>query len=163
VALVFLVWACDGSSVQLVIVAAKGPMSVQSGLLMNVPNPSRERSQVAPNGRWMDRRIETAIEIMREGLHRNLPMQDLASEVHLSRWHFIRLFKAETSFSPKQYVLNLKMKQAEQLLNESFLSVKEIAASLGFEDRSQFSREFKKICGCAPTAFRARRGTSTVY
>ena len=111
----------------------------------------------------MDRRIETAIEIMREGLHRNLPMQDIASEVHLSRWHFIRLFKAETSFSPKQYALSLKMKQAEQLLNESFLSVKEIAASLGFEDRSQFSREFKKFRGCAPTAFRALRGTSTVY
>ena len=130
---------------------------------MHGPGPSRERSQVVPNGTWMDRRIETAIEIMREGLHRNLPVRELASEVHLSRWHFIRLFKAETSFSPKQYVLNLKMEQAEQLLNESFLSVKEIAASLGFENRSQFSREFKKFRGCAPKAFRARRGTSHAY
>ncbi|HXW92315.1 MAG TPA: AraC family transcriptional regulator [Terriglobales bacterium] len=108
----------------------------------------------------MDRRIETAIGIMREELHRNLPVRELASEVHLSPWHFIRLFKAETSVSPKQYVLDLKMRQAEQLLDESFLSVKEIAATLGFEDRSQFSREFKKLRGCAPTEIRARRAAS---
>lgn len=108
----------------------------------------------------MDRRIETALGIIRDELHRNLPVRELARQVHLSRWHFIRLFKAETSFSPKRYVCNLRMMHAEELLNQSFLSVKEIAASLGFEDRSQFSRDFKKFSGCAPTKFRARRGTS---
>jgi hypothetical protein len=35
------------------------------------------------------------------------------------------------------------------------------AASFGFEDRSQFSREFKKFRGCAPTAIRARRSRKT--
>jgi AraC-like DNA-binding protein len=105
----------------------------------------------------MDRRVETAILIIRERLHRNLPVRELAGQVNLSHWYFIHLFKAETSVSPKQYVRKLKMKQAEDLLDQSFLSVKEIAASLGFEDRSQFSRDFKRFCGCAPTEFRARQ------
>lgn len=104
----------------------------------------------------MDRRIENAVGIIQGELHRNLRVLELARRVHLSPWHFIRLFKAETSYSPKQYVRQVKMKQAEELLSESFLSVKEIAANLGFEDRSQFSRYFKRFCGCAPTEFRAR-------
>jgi AraC-like DNA-binding protein len=46
------------------------------------------------------------------------------------------------------------MKQAEALLSGSFLSVKEIAASVGVGDRSHFSRDFKKSYGHAPTRFR---------
>jgi transcriptional regulator GlxA family with amidase domain len=107
----------------------------------------------------MDRRIETAVGIMRERRHRNLRVRELAQRVNLSTWHFIRLFKAETSFSPKQYLRDLRMKKAQELLNQSFLSVKEIAASLGFEDHSQFSRDFKRYCGCAPSEFRARSGS----
>ena len=95
--------------------------------------------------------------IMRERLHHNPRVRELAQRVHLSTWHFIRLFKAETSFSPKQYLRDLRMKEAQELLNQSFLSVKEIAVSLGFEDHSQFSRDFKRYCGCAPSEFRARR------
>jgi AraC-like DNA-binding protein len=107
----------------------------------------------------MDRRIETALGIIQDGFQHNPRVRELAHQVHLSRWHFIRLFKAETSLSPKQYVRNLRMQEAEELLSQSFLSVKEIAASLGFEDRSQFSRDFKKFRGSAPSKFRARKRT----
>ncbi|MGB6687619.1 MAG: AraC family transcriptional regulator [Terracidiphilus sp.] len=104
----------------------------------------------------MDRRIETAVRIIRTEIHRNVPVHELAQQVRLSTSHFIRLFKAETSFSPKQYVRCLRMEQAEALLNDSFLSVKEIAASLGVGDRSHFSRDFKKQFGSAPANFRDR-------
>jgi transcriptional regulator GlxA family with amidase domain len=87
---------------------------------------------------------------------RPLPISELARRVHLSPWYFIRLFKAETSVTPKQYLLGSRMKHAEALLGGSFLSVKEVAANVGFEDRSHFSRDFKKINGQAPTDFRIR-------
>src|SRR5271155_3162638 len=102
----------------------------------------------------MDRRIEAALKTIHEENHRNVPVGELAREVRLSTGHFIRLFKTETSLSPKQYVRCLRMKQAEALLNGSFLSVKEIAASLGAGDRSHFSRDFKKLYGRTPTTFR---------
>jgi AraC family transcriptional regulator len=104
----------------------------------------------------MDRRIEVTIHTMHKDIHRNIPVRELAAQVRLSTSHFIRLFKSETSFSPKQYVRYLRMKQAEALLDESFLSVKEIAASLGVGDRSHFSRDFKKFYGRTPTDFRDR-------
>lgn len=107
----------------------------------------------------MDRRVETTLNVIHEQIHRNIPVHELAQQVRLSTGHFIRLFKSETSLSPKQYMRCLRMKQAETLLHGSFLSVKEIAASVGVGDRSHFSRDFKKIHGRPPTSFRRRKIT----
>ncbi|HZR56367.1 MAG TPA: helix-turn-helix transcriptional regulator [Terriglobales bacterium] len=109
----------------------------------------------------MDRRIETAIHIMHLEKNRNLPVRELARKVHLSEWHFIHLFKAETSVTPKQFIRYGKLKQAEELLGKSFLSVKEVAANVGFGDRSHFSRDFKKISGQAPSQFRDGKKNAT--
>jgi AraC family transcriptional regulator len=103
----------------------------------------------------MDRRVEAAIELMR--LEPGLPVSEIASRVHLSRWRFIHLFKAETSFTPKQYMLRMRIMRAEQLLRESFLSIKEISAKAGFADPSHFSRECKRHCGASPSEIRERR------
>jgi AraC family transcriptional regulator len=102
----------------------------------------------------MDQRIKAAITIIRRESHRNLAISDLARRVNLSPWHFGHLFAAETCSSPKQYMRRLKMNEAQKLLIESFLSVKEIAAELGFGDRSHFSRDFKRFCGQTPSEFR---------
>jgi AraC family transcriptional regulator len=112
---------------------------------------------VSSGGVFMDRRIEAAIRIIHLENHRSLLVSELATRVHLSPWYFIHLFKAETSLTPKQYLRLFKMKQAEALLGESFLSVKEVAANIGFGDRSHFSREFKKTIGRAPSEFRDRK------
>jgi transcriptional regulator GlxA family with amidase domain len=67
----------------------------------------------------MDRRIEAAIETIHKEMQRNVPVHELAQQVRLSTGHFIRLFKTETSLSPKQYVRYLRMRHAEALLNGS--------------------------------------------
>jgi transcriptional regulator GlxA family with amidase domain len=107
----------------------------------------------------MDRRIETALKVMHEEIQRNIPVRELAQQVNLSTGHFIRLFKAQTALSPKQYLRCLRMKHAETLIYGSFLSVKEIAASLGVGDRSHFSRDFKKFHGHPPTSYRRHNGS----
>jgi transcriptional regulator GlxA family with amidase domain len=111
-------------------------------------------SRLATREHAMDRRIEASIKAIHNEIHRNVPVAELAQLVRLSTSHFIRLFKAETSLTPKQYVRCIRMEQAEALLNGSFLSVKEIAASVGVGDRSHFSRDFKKLHGRTPTDFR---------
>jgi len=111
---------------------------------------------ILEQGMGMDRRIEAAIKIIHTEVHRNIPVSELAERVRLSIGHFIRLFKAETSLSPKQYARCVRMKQAEALLDNSFLSVKEIAVSVGIGDRSHFSRDFKRLHGQPPKHFRDR-------
>jgi len=105
----------------------------------------------------MDRRIEAAIEIMRREPGGNLPVREIASKVRLSRWRFIHLFKAETKLTPKQYMVRIRMRRAEHLLQNSFLSIKEIAAEAGFADPSHFSRECKRHWGVSPSQIRERQ------
>lgn len=52
------------------------------------------------------------------------------------------------------------MREAQRMLLETFLSVKEIRATLGNIDRSHFSREFRNYCGLTPTEFRRRQNMS---
>ena len=109
----------------------------------------------------MDPRIELAIKLMETETLKNVPIHCLARRVNLSPWHFAHLFKRETSLSAKRYARNLKIRRAQELLGGTFLSVKEVAARVGFGDRSHFSRDFKKFCGEAPQNFRARRKAIT--
>jgi transcriptional regulator GlxA family with amidase domain len=109
----------------------------------------------------MDARIQAALRTMQNSKTQKLQMSDLARQVNLSPWHFMRLFKAETSVSPKHYLRSLKMKEAEALLKNSFLSVKEIINRVGFSDRSHFSRDFKSLFGHNPSEFRTRNQNST--
>jgi len=104
----------------------------------------------------MDPRIEIAVKIIRLESWQNMPLCELARRVNLSPWHFAHLFKAETSISPKHYMRELKIRQAQDLLSGTFLSVKEIATKVGFGDRSHFSRDFKRFCGVNPSDFRAK-------
>jgi AraC family transcriptional regulator len=102
----------------------------------------------------MDRRILVAIQIVRLERNRNVSIRELAGRVNLSPCHFTHLFRAETSISPKQFIRDYKLELAAQLLRESFLSVKEVAATVGIGDRSHFSRDFKKVHGCVPSTAR---------
>src|SRR5246127_390659 len=116
----------------------------------------------------VDRRVSAALEVIDSNLHERISIIELARAVNLSRWRFCHLFKTETSLSPSVYIGTLRMLEAEKMLVETFLSVKEIRAELGNLDRTHFSRAFKKYRGLTPAQFRRRlvdniRKTTTQY
>jgi transcriptional regulator GlxA family with amidase domain len=116
----------------------------------------------------VDRRVSAALEVIDSNLHKRISIIELARAVNLSRWRFCHLFKTETSLSPSEYIGTLRMLEAEKMLVETFLSVKEIRAELGNLDRTHFSRAFKKFRGLTPAQFRRRlvdniRKTTTQY
>jgi AraC family transcriptional regulator len=107
----------------------------------------------------MDTRVYATIEIMKTNCRHALLVADLARIVKLSPWHFTHLFKAETSKSPMQYLKQVRMQQAEEMLRETSLSPKEVVSAIGLSDRSHFSREFKRLHGLTPKQFIAQRRT----
>ena len=64
--------------------------------------------------------------------------------------------------APTQYLRKLRMERALELLETSLLSIKEIAAKVGYNDSSHFMREFKKSYGSTPSQYRAAYLTEAV-
>lgn len=84
----------------------------------------------------------------------NLPVSRLASLAGLSDYHFIRIFKKQTGFTPHEYLLNTRMNMARYLLKNSELPVKDICFSTGFSCESVFCSAFKRMEKMTPAQYR---------
>jgi AraC-like DNA-binding protein len=100
------------------------------------------------------------IDVMNRLASQQPPIRTLSARVNLSEARLRELFKKEIGCSPKQYLKEVRMKQAEDLLKNTFLSIKEVSYRCGAGDVSHFVRDFKRYCGQTPRAFRAA-GTVT--
>jgi len=104
----------------------------------------------------MDQRISKVVELMRGNLYQELSLEALAQAVNLSPSRLHNVFKSETGMSPARYLKTLRLERAKELLEASFLSVKEIRVKVGIGDESHFVRDFRKAYGLSPTQYRAR-------
>lgn len=68
--------------------------------------------------------------------------------------YLTRIFHEKFHLSPKQYIMQLKLKKARSLLITTELSISIIASSLGFDDQLAFSRTFKKEFSISPSMYR---------
>lgn len=84
----------------------------------------------------------------------DLSLEALANESGYSRVHFVRMFRAATGYSPHNYLLNLKLERARELLKNPSTSLIDIALDCGFSSHSHMSRVFHKFVGIAPSAYR---------
>jgi AraC family transcriptional regulator len=84
----------------------------------------------------------------------DLSLQALANESGYSRVHFVRMFKAATGYSPHNYLLNLRLERARELLKNPSISLIDVALDCGFSSHSHLSRLFHKIVGVTPSAYR---------
>lgn len=87
-------------------------------------------------------------------LDRDFKLCKAAEKSYMSETHFRRLFKEEFGISPKQYVINYRIKRAASLIIAGYHSLKEIASMCGYDDYKHFSVEFKKITGISPSKYR---------
>lgn len=81
-------------------------------------------------------------------------LDELAKHAGYSKYHFCRLFKAQTGRSPWQVVLERKVERARELLLSTRLPIREIAKSLGFDNADYFARLFARHTGVTPRAYR---------
>jgi len=99
-------------------------------------------------------KIDQSIAYMLEHLNKPLQVAKLAALVNVSASHYFALFKRRTGCAPIDFFIRLRMRQACRLLCGTSLSVKEVAAALGYEDPFYFSRMFKSVVQVAPSEYR---------
>jgi AraC-like DNA-binding protein len=100
------------------------------------------------------RQINKAQVIMLETFQEGIPLPEVAQRVSMSYSWFRRIFKQYTGFSPHQYLLELKIQKAKELLTNTHLSVKEIAYRVGFDNLEHFCSVFKMKTQATPVAYR---------
>jgi len=93
---------------------------------------------------------------MGESISSKPSVSELAESVNLSSAHLRRLFKAETGTPLNQYVKTLRLQKSKELMEHTFLNIKQIMFAVGVKDKSQFARDFKKLTGFTPTQYAAR-------
>lgn len=80
--------------------------------------------------------------------------EDLAKMMCMSYSRFRKTFKEYTGFAPSQFIQEVKIKTAKEMLTNTFMSVKEIAYELGFENKDYFFTVFRKLTGMTPIHYR---------
>ncbi len=99
-------------------------------------------------------KLGQAIEYINDNLEKDLTLAELAAVVSMSMYHFSRLFKQSTGFSPHQYVLNCRIEKAKRLLARTEEAIDQICQQVGFQNQSHFTNVFRKIMGTTPNAYR---------
>jgi transcriptional regulator GlxA family with amidase domain len=97
-----------------------------------------------------------SIEYMRENIHGNVTLKDLAKAAGLSVSHYCSVFKKKTMQSPLNLYTSMKVQRACQMLQNRDQTIKSIAYSLGFFDQYHFSKVFKQIMGASPRHYKSR-------
>lgn len=89
-----------------------------------------------------------------EHCHRERTVKFYADEQHLSPYYFSTIIRGKSGKSALQWIENVTMTYARQYLNDSAMSIKQIAEHLNFPDQSTFGRYFKHREGCSPSEYR---------
>jgi len=98
--------------------------------------------------------IEKAISFMKDNLHRDVGLKDVANEVHLNSSYLSVLFKKETGETLSSFLSRMRLERARDLLKDPRVKVYEVAGRVGYQTASYFTHQFKKAYGCTPNEFR---------
>ena len=104
----------------------------------------------------MDTRLKIVVSHLGNNLHQQPDLDSLARLVNLSSSRLRHLFKDQTGLSFATYVRMLRMQKAKEMLESTFLNVKEIMFTVGVKDESHFVRNFKQMYGLPPARYRAK-------
>lgn len=105
----------------------------------------------------LDERIRRATEILAEEISQPLSVPELARRCGLSLSRFAHLFREEMGISPQQYLEQVRLSRAAQLLRSTGLGIAEIAEASGYANAFYFSNRFRKTFRRSPTAYRAEK------
>ncbi|AGX41879.1 AraC family transcriptional regulator [Clostridium saccharobutylicum] len=104
--------------------------------------------------------LEKSIEFIENNYSHNIKVNDIAKYIGINRSYLTNIFKKNINVSPQEFLVNYKIDKASELLKNTSLSIKSIAASVGYSDPLTFSKIFKKIAGDNPKSYREKNSSN---
>lgn len=98
--------------------------------------------------------VKKVITILINHYKENINLQDLAAQIGLSPFYLERLFKQETSETPRTYLEKIRIDKAAHLLRKTALTNLEICYEAGFQSTSAFYKAFRNLKQCSPSEYR---------
>ena len=131
-------------------------MNVSGNFLYDQARPGSEPQFMIATSRIAARhpKIAKVIKLMEQSLQAPLTMEEIAASVGLSERSLLRRFRETLNVSPHQFYRELRLDVGRRLLDNSDLSVTEVALSCGFDSRGAFTRAFKGAFGRSPSKHR---------
>lgn len=125
--------------------------SVAYNFIMQMFEESRFENEITRNiPSW----VQQVKEFCAKNISSDIMIEDLAAIANCSKWHFSRQFSLYEGISPHRYLMGLRIKLAQQLLENSIFSIKEIAEKCGFYDMAYFGKVFKSHLNVSPSEYR---------
>ncbi|MBF0197089.1 MAG: helix-turn-helix transcriptional regulator [Planctomycetes bacterium] len=103
-------------------------------------------------------KVAQVIHYIEQHYSKTLNLQDLARIAKLSENRLIILFKEAMGKTPMDYIIDLRLRKAGELLRSSPSPITKIAFQVGYDDSNYFTRQFKKRIGLSPRDYR-KKGT----
>lgn len=129
---------------------------VESYFIQLLVHIQREAQRECNSDSYINQQMELARKYFDENYYLAINIEKYASAHGMSISWFIRNFKQYTGSTPLQYILHLKLLNAQMLLESTDYTIKEISSIIGYENQLYFSRLFKKQKGMSPQEYRNR-------
>lgn len=107
--------------------------------------------QIDPRVRWVAEWLQNS------DLAKPVTIEELARSVHMSPSHLRHMFRHEIGITPARFLKLLRLQRASELVQSTFLEVKEVATAAGFGDLSHFLRDYKAVYEETPSETRLHR------
>lgn len=101
--------------------------------------------------------IEKARQVMTRDYMKKLSLDSVAEQVGMSPSYFSAVFKRETGRTFVEYLTEIRMRRAKELLKGSAMRTSEVGFEVGYKEPHYFSAVFKKTVGCSPKSYRNRQ------
>ncbi len=127
----------------------EGYMTVLLSLIAQSNSQSDENKATLSN-----ENIEKILSLMHLNYNKPIDINEYAEICHVTKEHFIRIFKAYSGLPPYNYQLKIRINRAIEMLENTPMTVGECAEVVGFSDNAYFSKVFKRITGHSPSYYK---------
>ena len=102
--------------------------------------------------------VEQAKVYIKERYMKDISLDEVSREIKISPYYFSKLFKKKTGQNFIEYLTEIRIGKAKELLRNTDMSMKEVSMQVGYGDPNYFSRIFKKNVGISPTEYKEGDG-----